>query len=72
MRNIESGRDRKQTVVGVYENPTFRRSVMMETAIPHDDGKDLSFKNPEFQDAPKITKLDGNTKPINNSAINRI
>ena len=67
MRNIENGRDRTQTVVGVFENPTFRRSVMLETAIPDDE----AFSNPAYQD-PKIAKLDGNTKPVDKNAINRL
>ena len=46
MRNIESGRDRKQTVVGVFENPTFRRSAMLETTMPDDNGV---FSNPAYQ-----------------------
>lgn len=69
LRNIESGRDRTQTVVGVFENPTFRRGVMMETAILDDTA--LS-NNPAYQAAPKIAKLDGNTKPVDKNAINRI
>ena len=65
MRNIESGRERTQTVVGVFENPTFRQSMMLETTIPDENGKDVVFSNPRYQDTTKITKLDGNTKPIN-------
>ena len=73
MHNIESGRDRTQTVVGVFENPTFRRSVMLETAIPDDNEKDAAFSNnPAYQGAPKITKLDGNTKAVDKNAINRL
>ena len=72
MRNIESGRERTQTVVGVFENPTFRQSMMLETTIPDENGKDAVFSNPRYQDITKITKLDGNTKPINKNAINRL
>jgi len=72
MRNIESGRDRTQTVVGVFENPTFRKSVLLENSISDDNGKGLGFENSKYQDSPKITKLDGNTKIVDKSAINRL
>lgn len=69
LHNIESGRERKETVVGVFENPTFRKSVMLETPIPDGDGV---FSNSAYQSTTKVTKLDGNTKPVDKSSINRI
>ena len=57
-RNMEGG--------AVVENPTFRRSVMME------DSSAKVFNNPAYEDAPNITKLDGNTKVADRSAINRM
>jgi len=69
-RNIESGRDRTQTVVGEFTNPTFCRSVMMETTL--DDSKDVVFANPTYKNAPNVTKLDGNTDPVGKGAINRV
>ena len=72
LRNIESGRERTQTVVGVFENPTFRSSVMLESTISDDNGKEAVFTNPMYQAVPKVTKMDGNTKPANKNAINRL
>lgn len=55
-------------MIGVIENPAF----VNEGNGKSEASKDNVFQNPTCTDAPVITRLDGNTKPITRSAITRI
>ena len=65
--NVEDGRNRLQTVTGMFDNTAFdgkgKKSLV---------GGETVFENPTFTDTPVITKLNGNTEPITKSAITRI
>ena len=65
--NIEDGRNRSQTVTGMFDNSAFDKKGKK---LPV--GGDTVFENPTFNDAPVITKLGGNTEPVTRSAITRI
>ena len=59
---------RRQTVVGEFDNPAFGAKIKPVTA----NSDDTVFQNPTYDDTPVITKLEGNTKPVERSAISRI
>ena len=55
-------------MIGVIENPAF----VNEGNGKSEASKNDAFQNLTYTDAPAITKLDGNTKPITKSGITRI